>query len=52
LDAQEQARCEDETKEGEALQAVISHFVCSYNAAVGKGLQPAASWLRSNPDFR
>ncbi len=52
LDPQEPAACEDETQEGEALQAVISQLVCTYNAGVAKGLQPDASWLQTNPDFR
>ncbi len=52
LDPQEQASCEDETQEGEALQRVISQFVCVYNAALAKGLQPARSWLQQDPDIR
>ena len=51
LDPQEQASCEDETQDGEVLQNLISHFVCVYNVAVGKGMKPDASWLQRNPDF-
>ncbi len=52
LDPQEQAACEDQTQEGEALQAVIGQLVCTYNAAVEKGLKPDPSWLQPNADFR
>jgi hypothetical protein len=51
LSAQEQAICEEQTEDGEALQGVISQFVCAYNAAVAKGLKPDASWLQRNPEF-
>ena len=50
LDRQEPAVCEDQTEDGEALQNVISEFVCAYNAAIAKGLKPDASWLQQNPD--
>jgi hypothetical protein len=52
LDPQEQAACEDETRDGEILQNVISGFVCVYNAALAKNLQPDHSWLQPNPEFR
>jgi hypothetical protein len=52
LDPQERARCEDQTQDGEALQNVISEFVCVYNAAVAKGLKPDPSWLEQNSEFR
>jgi hypothetical protein len=52
LDEQTEAQCEEQIQEGEALQAVISQFVCVYHAAREKGLLPAASWLQANPDFR
>ncbi len=51
LDKQEQAACEDQTEDGEALQSVVSGLVCVYNAAIAKGLKPEASWLQSNPEF-
>jgi hypothetical protein len=51
LDPQDQAACEDQTREGEVLQSVISQFVCAYNAALAKGLKPDPSWLRENPEF-
>lgn len=52
LDPQEQAACEDQTRDGEVLQSVVSQFVCVYNTAVAKGLKPDSSWLQQNPDFR
>ncbi len=52
LDPQEQAVCEDQTQDGEALQNAISEFVCVYNAAVAKGLKPDPSWLQQDPEFR
>lgn len=52
LDPQEQAKCDDLTQDGDALQNVISVFVCAYNAAVANGLKPDSSWLRQNPEFR
>ena len=52
LDPQEQAACEDETQDGEVLQNAVSGFVCAYNAAVAKGLNPDPSWLRQDPEFR
>ena len=52
LDPQEQASCEEQTQEGEAIQSIISQFVCTYNAAVAQGLKPDASWLQPNPEFR
>ena len=51
LDRAQQANCEDQIKEGEALQIVINQFVCVYNAAIAQGLRPEASWLRQNPEF-
>jgi hypothetical protein len=51
LERQEQTICEDQTQDGEVLQQVISGFVCIYNAAIGQGLRPEASWLRRNPEF-
>jgi hypothetical protein len=51
LDQQEQAACEDQTRDGEVLQQAISEFVCLYNAAIAKGLRPEASWLQRNPEF-
>lgn len=52
LDPQEQAGCENLTHDGEVLQNVVSEFVCIYNAATAKGLQPDSAWLRENPEFR
>jgi hypothetical protein len=52
LDRPEQAICEDQTQEGEALQNVICEFVHAYNAAIAKGLKPDPSWLQQDPEFR
>ena len=52
LDPQEQASCEEQTQDGEALQGVISQFVCVYHAATAKGMKPDTSWLQQNPDFQ
>jgi hypothetical protein len=51
VDQEEQAACEDQTRDGDVLQQAISEFVCVYNAAIGNGLKPEASWLQRNPDF-
>ena len=51
LDPQAIAACGDETQDGEVLQAVVSEFVCNYNAAVAKGLKPEASWLKPDSNF-
>ena len=51
LDPQEKTSCEDQTEDGEALQKVVSEFICIYHAAVAKGLKPDASWLQRNPEF-
>ena len=46
------ASCEDQEREGEALQIVINEMVCAYKAALAQGLKPEASWLKQNPEFR
>ncbi len=51
LEPEEKTSCEDQTQDGEALQNVISGFVCVYNAAVAQGLKPDPSWLRPDPEF-
>lgn len=43
---------DEESSEGEALQAAVCDLVSVYNAARTKGLQPDASWLKPNPDFK
>src|SRR5689334_2344697 len=40
-----------EESEGDALHAAICELVSIYNAARAKGLKPAASWLKPNPNF-
>jgi hypothetical protein len=42
----------EESSEGESLQAAVCNLVSVYNEARAKGLQPTASWLKPNPDFR
>ena len=43
---------DEESSEGEALQAAVCDLVSVYNAARAKGLKPDASWLKANPDFK
>ena len=43
--------CADQTLEGEVVQSVIRQFLDVYNAAVGKGLKPEASWLKLDTNF-
>ena len=43
---------DEESSEGDALQAAVCDLVSIYNAARAKGLKPDASWLKPNPDFR
>jgi hypothetical protein len=51
LNLQDRASCEDDSQDGDVLQAVISEFVCNYNAAIAKGLKPESSWLQADPTF-
>jgi hypothetical protein len=51
LNAQQAAKCEDDSKEGEVLHAAVDELVCVYNTARAQGLKPDASWLKPNPNF-
>jgi hypothetical protein len=51
LNAQQAAKCEDDSKEGEVLHATVDELLCVYNAARAQGLKPDASWLKPNPNF-
>ena len=42
---------DEESSEGEALQAAVCDLVSVYNAARAKGLKPERSWLKPNPNF-
>jgi hypothetical protein len=42
---------DEESSEGEALEAAVCDLVSVYSAAREKGLKPAASWLKPNPQF-
>jgi hypothetical protein len=44
--------CADDSAEGEVLHAAVNELICVYNAARAQGLQPNASWLKANADFR
>lgn len=41
----------EESSEGEALEAAVCDLVSVYNAARAKGLKPDRSWLTANADF-
>ena len=43
---------DEESSEGEALQAAVCDLVSVYNEARAKGLKPDGSWLKPNPDFK
>jgi hypothetical protein len=43
---------DEESLEGDALQAAVCDLVSVYTAARAQGLKPDASWLKANPDFR
>jgi hypothetical protein len=43
---------DEESSEGEALQAAVCDLVSVYNAARAKGLKPDRSWLKTNPNFQ
>lgn len=51
LNAQQAAKCEDDSKEGEVLHAAVDELLCVYNAARDQGLTPDTSWLKPNADF-
>ena len=40
----------EESSEGEALQAAVCDLVSVYNAARAKGLKPDKAWLKPNPN--
>jgi hypothetical protein len=42
---------DEESSEGEALQAAVCDLVSVYNAARAKGLKPDTSWLKPNGNF-
>ena len=42
---------DEESSEGEALQAAVCDLVAVYNAARAKGLKPDRSWLKPSPNF-
>jgi hypothetical protein len=42
----------EESSEGEALQAAVCDLVSIYNAARTKGFKPDSSWLKANANFR
>ena len=42
---------DEESSEGEALEAAVCDLVSVYNAAREKGLKPDSSWLKPNPQF-
>ena len=42
---------DDESSEGEALQAAVCELVSVYNAARAKGLKPNRTWLKANENF-
>jgi len=42
---------DEESSEGEALQAAVCDLVSVYNAARTKDLKPDRSWLKPNPNF-
>lgn len=42
---------DEESSEGEALEAAVCDLVSVYNAAREKGLKPETSWLKPNPQF-
>src|SRR5256885_15064588 len=44
-------RYDEESSEGEALQAGVCDLVSIYNAARAKGLKPDTSWMRPNANF-
>ena len=43
---------DEESSEGEALQAAVCDLVSVYNAARAKGLRPDRSWLKPNQAFQ
>jgi len=43
---------DEESSEGDALQAAVCDLVSVYNQARAKGSKPDASWLKPNPDFK
>jgi hypothetical protein len=43
---------DEESSEGEALQAAVCDLVSVYNAARAKGLKPDVSWLKPSPNFK
>ncbi|HST30885.1 MAG TPA: hypothetical protein VLK27_08620 [Chthoniobacterales bacterium] len=43
---------DEESSEGEALQAAVCDLVSVYNAARAKELKPDRSWLKANADFQ
>jgi len=43
---------EEDSSEGEALQAAVCDLVAVYNAARAKGLKPDTSWLKPRPEFK
>jgi len=51
LNAQQTAKCEDDSKEGEVLHAAVDEHLCVYNAARDQGLKPGVSWSKPNPNF-
>ena len=42
---------DEESSEGEALEAAVCDLVSVYNAARAKGLKPDRSWLKPTPNF-
>jgi hypothetical protein len=42
---------DEDSSEGDALQAAVCDLVAVYNAARAKGLKPDRGWLKPNPDF-
>jgi hypothetical protein len=42
---------DEDSSEGEALQAAVCDLVSIYNAARAKGLKPDPGWLTPNPNF-
>lgn len=42
---------DEESSEGEALEAAVCDLISIYNAAKTKGLKPERSWLKANESF-
>ena len=42
---------DEESSEGEALQAAVCDLVSGYNDAKAKGMKPDRSWLKANENF-